>query len=149
MPSDYQKCHFHTKGKNVTSHANSLPAHGQLTHSQNDMCELLQLGLCWLDAYFSFSLCGWIMSKFCTFIFQAKFQTTSLCHEMMIPTNFKYHSWGVAKIPTQKFQLFHKLDNFAPGPFNCPVEIWLFALTTFGKIQLCTMKVHVKWSLCI
>ena len=65
---------------------------------------------------------------------------------MMIPTSFKYHLWGVAKIPTQKFQLFHKLDNFAPGSFNCPVEIWLFALTFFEEIQLCTMKVHVKWS---
>ena len=30
-----------------------------------------------------------------------------------------------------------------------PLEIWLFALTIFDEFWLCTMKVHVKWSLLI
>jgi hypothetical protein len=108
------KCHFQSKGKMVLSpQANDscIDSSYTLKISVMSCCNLSHLHWMCISHF------PHVMALLCIFksISKVSSQTMRPWHVMSIQTISKYHSWDVAKIPTQKFTLFHKLDNFAPG----------------------------------
>jgi hypothetical protein len=142
------KMPFSNQGQNSTFICQPMTAHCQLTHVLNICHELLPLVSCWLDMYFRISLChGYVMH------FQVHSKSEISNHEALAcyddSNNFQMSFVRCCKNPHPKIPIISQVGQFCPWIFNYALEIWLFALTIFDEFQLCTMKVHVKWSLCI
>jgi hypothetical protein len=110
-----------------------MTAHWQLTHSQNDMCELLQLVSWPLDVYFWFSLCHGMKC-----IFQVHFKSELFNHCTLTcyddSNQFQLSFVRCYKNPHSKILIISQVGQFCPWILNCTVEIWLFALTIFDEI---------------